>query len=149
MALRTQLAVNAAVRLLTAQFDQQRQQALITRLRLLSPAVFVQQSLRAVAGTDATRYLDFQAQVQTFGQRFEQYFGGKVFRRELLHAADYPQLPTFHYQPLATQAAATASLINLGWLLTLTLLLTVLGLATVRSIRVGPPGSRKVSFPSL
>jgi len=143
-ALRTQLVVAAAVRPLEAQFDQQRQrqQTLITRLRLLSPAIFVQQSLSAAAGTDATRYADFEAQVGAYTRRYEQFFVAKVFRHEPMRATDYARLPDYHYQPLSAHAAKAANLLNLSWLLALTLLLTALGLMNTRVVQLGSPASK-------
>lgn len=137
-ALRTQLAVDAAVRPLEQQFRQQRQQqqALIARLRFLSPAVFVQQSLGAVAGTDAARYAGFETQVVAYRQQFQDYFAGKMLRHEPMRATDYAQVPTFRFQPSAPGMLAPGSLLNLAWLLALTAGLVVLGLAGARHLQL-------------
>lgn len=75
-----------------------RQQILINRLRLLSPAIGMQEALNLVAGTGLARIHDFRAQVWQWVEAQRSFFVPKIMRGEKLTPADYDTLPRFRFQ---------------------------------------------------
>jgi ABC-2 type transport system permease protein len=67
------------------------------RLRILSPAILVQDALHDIAGRSVTRYRHYAAQVDTFHQRWQQYFFRRVFAEATMTPADFEALPRFAY----------------------------------------------------
>ncbi len=93
-------------------FDRQlqKQQALVGRWAPLSPAVVAAESLAAVAGTDAARYLHFRRQVDEFHQRWKAFFEPRVLGSRAMTLQDLDALPAFswHEQPMRQRNAEAA-----------------------------------------
>jgi ABC-2 type transport system permease protein len=121
-----------------ALFDQQAaaRRELVNNYRLLSPAVFMQQLLNQLAGTDEAHHADFEAQTSGYHQQFRDYFAPLVFKQTKLTPALVDQVPSFGYQPVSFDPWQPALWLNLGYLAAVTLLLG--GLATARVRRVTP-----------
>ena len=71
------------------------QQRLVDRLRVVSPAILVQDSLADVAGTGAPRHQWFVQQVDAFHRGWRSFFNGRVAGRVRLD--DYQQVPQFTF----------------------------------------------------
>jgi ABC-2 type transport system permease protein len=86
------------------------QQALVRRLRFLSPALVAQEAFADLAGTGADRQRRFAAQARSHLDRWHELLGPKVFAAATLAPAEYDALPrfTFAEEPLATVAARAA-----------------------------------------
>lgn len=85
----------ALVRPVSARFDEQlaRQQALVERVRYLSPAILVQEALNDLSGTGATRHRRFVAQVLAFHDQWRQFFARLVVAKSRLQG--YDAVPRF------------------------------------------------------
>jgi ABC-2 type transport system permease protein len=79
-----------------AQLD--RQQLLVNSYRYLSPAIVMQESLNDLAGASGARQQAFVAQLRAFLDRWQRHFVPLVFKRARLEAADYDEIPRFHFQ---------------------------------------------------
>ncbi len=88
-------------------YDEQlrEQQALASRMRYLSPALLVQEALNEAAGTGASRYRDFEKQVDRYHAAWQRHFVPKVFQRAKLGPEDLDGLPRFEYVAERWQAA--------------------------------------------
>lgn len=75
-----------------------RQQELVRNLRFLSPSIITQEGLNDIAGTGLERYVHFRDQVKEFDKQWTEYFTPKIYRLELLTAADFQQIPRFAFQ---------------------------------------------------
>jgi ABC-2 type transport system permease protein len=115
-------------------FEEQleRQQGLINRYRLLSPAVVMQESLNTIAGTSAERQKEFVAQVRGFMDEWQGFFVPLVFRKVMLKTADYDRVPRFKFQEESTSAVAARVGIGLILLLAPGLLIGAFALARLR-----------------
>jgi ABC-2 type transport system permease protein len=71
------------------------QQALIDRLRFVSPAVLMQNALNDVAGTGVARHQAFMAQVDAYHRAWRRHFTPLILARTPV--LDYRSLPTFSY----------------------------------------------------
>lgn len=114
-----QKSVDETIEPVMARYDEQlaRQQALVDRLRFLSPAVTAQEALNDVSGTSLARHKHFLAQVDAFHKEWQDFFIPRIMRRERFAPADYDAIPKFHFreQPLAEVAPrAGAALIGLA-----------------------------------
>lgn len=74
-----------------------RQQAWVNQLKVLSPALLLQQVFSQTAGTTAAHYTDFRKQVIDFTEIWKDYFKPRMFAGESLRAEDIPQLPRYQY----------------------------------------------------
>jgi ABC-2 type transport system permease protein len=89
------------------------QQALVDRFSFLSPAVLTHQALADLAGTGLPAYRHFNEQASRFLKTWQDFFFPRIFKRELLTAAQLSALPRFTYQPepfssVASRAGAAA-----------------------------------------
>jgi ABC-2 type transport system permease protein len=93
-------AVDRELAPLLAQFDSQltRQQALVRRFRIFSPAIATQEALSDISGTGLARYTRFREQVAAFQRVWQDFFVPRIFRRALLTRADYDAMPRFSYR---------------------------------------------------
>jgi ABC-2 type transport system permease protein len=73
------------------------QQALVGRLRFLSPAVIVQEAMNDVAGSSLARQQRYVAQARDYLAAWQGKLAPKIFRGENLSAADYDELPRFRF----------------------------------------------------
>ena len=89
-------ALTAALDELQAAFDAalDAQCAAADRLRILSPAILVQDALHDIAGRSATRYRHYAAQVDAFHQGWQQFFFRRVFAEATMTPTDFAALPT-------------------------------------------------------
>ncbi len=136
--MRTQLAVEEAIRPAEARFERQlaKQQQLVRNYRFLSPAVFMQQSLNQAAGTGESRYVDFKKQVWAYYRTFQSYFARKVFRKETMTPADVDHIPAFRYQAPPPGLLSLPALLNGLFLLLVSGMLVVLGLSQSRKVQL-------------
>lgn len=74
------------------------QQAVVSNLQYLSPAVLTQQSLNDLAGTSYARYAHFQRETERFASVWKAHFLPQVYRRAEFTAAGLDELPRFVYQ---------------------------------------------------
>jgi ABC-2 type transport system permease protein len=109
-----------------------RQQALVDRLRFLSPAIVALEALNDVAGTGPARHRYFLAQVDAYHREWLSFFVPRVMRRESLKAADYDAIPRFAFREEPAGAVASRAAIGLLGLVVPTLLIGVPGLAALR-----------------
>jgi ABC-2 type transport system permease protein len=87
----------------------QRQQALVDRFRLLSPAIIAQDALNDIAGTGSARHRHFMSLVEQFHTTWREYFFPLTVQKAILTSAQYDNFPSFDFQdePLAAVAART------------------------------------------
>lgn len=135
---RATLAVEDAIRPLEDQFEVQyrNQQALIGTYQLLSPMVFMQQSLNDVAGTGDEQFRAFQTDATRQHSQYRDFFVGKIFQQESFKAADYDKIPVFQYVAPVARLFNPANLVNLVCLLAMTSLFVVFGLFRMPKIRL-------------
>lgn len=84
----------------TLRFEEQlaRQQSLINRYRILSPAVVMQESLNDIAGTSAARQKSYVEQIRNFIDDWQSVLVPMVMKKATLKASDYDHLPRFRFQ---------------------------------------------------
>ena len=73
------------------------QQALVDKLRFLSPAIVLHEALGDIAGTGATRQQHFSNQVDGFQAAWRTYFFTRIHARKRLTSADHATLPRFAF----------------------------------------------------
>ncbi len=85
---------------LIGEYDLQldRQQRWVQQLRLLSPALLLQDGLQEIAGTDSRHYRDYRRQVIDFAGQWQDFFLPLIFQDQQVDAAVVAQLPEFQYQ---------------------------------------------------
>ena len=129
-----QRSVDATIEPVMARYDEQlaRQQAMVDRLRFLSPAVAAQEALNDVAGTSLARHKHFLAQVDEFHRAWQDFFIPRIMRRERFAPADYDAIPAFRFreQPLAAVAPRAGE--GVAGLLAPAAALALVGLASLR-----------------
>ncbi len=74
------------------------QQAVVSKLQYLSPAVLTQQSLNDLAGTSYARFAHFQREAERFASEWRAHFLPQVFQRAEFTAGGLDELPRFVYQ---------------------------------------------------
>jgi ABC-2 type transport system permease protein len=100
----TQLAIDEEVerrvRPVVDRYDVQlaRQQSVVDRFRLFSPAIVAQDALNDVAGTGAARYRHFVSMVEDYHEGWQALFASMVVSKQKLTPATYDQLPRFTYR---------------------------------------------------
>ncbi len=108
------------------------QQAFVSRLRALSPAIAVQEALNDIAGTGAARHRLFMEQAWAFAQATKDFFVPRIFRKEKLGEAEYDALPRFAFVEEPAGAVALRVLPALAWTFVPTVLLGWLGMRALR-----------------
>ncbi|TXN35828.1 DUF3526 domain-containing protein [Flagellimonas hymeniacidonis] len=95
------------------EFEQQleRQQALISKFRWLSPSIIAQESLNMLSGTSTADYEDYRKQVIRFAEIWRDHLTPLLYNNEPFTSNDYPELPSFNYQPIKLQNNIVSSLI--------------------------------------
>ena len=109
------------------------QQATVSRLRLLSPAIAVQEALNDLAGSGLFRHRLFLDQAWAFARETKAFFAPRVFRHDTLTEADYDVLPQFRF--VEESAGAVARRVLPGLVFIFIAAAGVLGLALVRLSR--------------
>jgi ABC-2 type transport system permease protein len=104
------------------------QQAFVSRLRLLSPAMTVREALDDAAGTGLARHRAFFDQAWAFAEATKAFFAPRVYRQERLVEADYDAIPRFAFVEERAGEAARRVLGGLLFVAGVTLLFGWLGL---------------------
>jgi ABC-2 type transport system permease protein len=93
------------------------QQAVVSNLQYLSPAVLTQQSLNDLAGTGYARFAHFQSEAERFASVWRAHFLPQVYQRADFTAEGLDKLPRFVYQAepedIVTSRVGGASLLIL------------------------------------
>ncbi len=106
-----------------------KQQRLVGRLKWVSPALTMQESLNKLAGTSTSDYESFRAQVVTFAETWREHFMPFLYNNQEFSSQDYSNLPKFQLTQQSFSPAVAfwpLLLISLG-LLSLGLLLSKKG----------------------
>ena len=106
------------------------QRRLVGRLRVLSPAILMQDALNDISGTGTARHARFVEQVGAFHERWRSFFIDLIVRKAPI--TDYRTVPEFRYaeEPLADAARRAA--MSLGSLGVIALVLGVCGFWNLR-----------------
>ena len=75
------------------QLDQQ--QSVVNRLRYLSPAILVQESLSDIAGTGMTRFSVYRREADRYAEEWKAWVSDRILRGTKLHDEDYLSVPKF------------------------------------------------------
>jgi ABC-2 type transport system permease protein len=120
--------VEAQVRPVLDRYEQQLagQRRIVSGLRLLSPAILMQDALNDLSGTGTVRHQRFLQQVGQFHEHWRNHFVPLIFRKAQVER--YARLPTFAFidEPLAPMASRTAA--SIGLMMLAALVLGVVGL---------------------
>lgn len=83
-----------------ARYDEQlqKQQNLVEKLRFLSPAVVMQETLNDVSGSGNARHRHFLEQVENYHADWQNYFIPRVFQKSRITAETYDNAPHFVWQ---------------------------------------------------
>lgn len=89
---------------LVAEYDGQldQQQQWVQQLRVLSPALLLQNGLQEIAGTDSRHYRDYRRQVVDFADEWRAFFLPMIFKNEKITTTVLTQLPEFRYREPGT-----------------------------------------------
>ena len=129
---RTEDAMRPTYAAFDAALDAQRVAA--DRLRVLSPAILVQDALHDIAGRSATRYRHYAAQVDTYHQQWQQYFFRRVFAEATMTPADFEALPRFAYEEESVSALTARVVTAVMMVLLPALLLALWGASRLRVV---------------
>ncbi len=75
-----------------------KQQEGISKLRIISPAIIMQESLSGIAGTSTLNYEDYRKQVVDFAGDWRDYFLPLLYRNETFTSGLVTGLPQFEYR---------------------------------------------------
>lgn len=75
----------------------QKQQQTVDRLRILSPAVLLQNIFNETAGTSSRHYNSYRQQVVAFANEWKNFFLPKMFRNQLMKKEWMDALPSFSF----------------------------------------------------
>lgn len=100
-------------------FDAQQahQQALVARYSAVSPAAVAYEALAGLAGTGQRRYASFMTQLTAFHRQWKAFFHPRIEVGQALTAADFAQIPAFHWHEVdgaAAGAQARTAIVQLG-----------------------------------
>ncbi|MDQ8034323.1 MAG: ABC transporter permease subunit [Bordetella sp.] len=93
-----------------------RQQALIARYSVLSPAAVAFEGITALAGTGQRRHAYFMQQIDTYHLAWKEFFLPRIEASRALSPQDFAAIPVFHWQeeaPSAVRAQAGIALLQL------------------------------------
>jgi ABC-2 type transport system permease protein len=137
----TRLAIDSEieqrVRPVVDRYDVQldKQQRLVDRFRLFSPAIVAQDALNDVAGTGAARYRHFVSLVEDYHEEWRALFAGMIVRKERMSPTTYDRLPQFTYEEEAFGEVVRRAA---GGVAVLALAAIVFGLVGTRRLRRYP-----------
>lgn len=101
-----------------------RQQQWVHQLRVLSPAILMQEGLQKISGTASSYYRDYRQQAISFAEQWREFFLPLIFKDEKVNAKILAQLPEFQYEkPIAGQPFG----VNLSLILLYSCLLLAMG----------------------
>lgn len=89
------------------------QQQTVDRLRILSPAILIQNVFNEVAGTSSRHYNSYRKQVVLFASEWRNYFLPKMFRNELMKKEWMDELPQFSFDEDKIEKQYTADILVL------------------------------------
>lgn len=112
------------------------QQAVVARLKYLSPAVLAQESLNDLAGSGYARFAHFQGEVERFAEEWRGYFLPQVFRKATFTADGLGSLPQFTYREEPLGAVAARAWSGIAALLAATLALLAWAFVAMRRYQV-------------
>ncbi|KQC29205.1 DUF3526 domain-containing protein [Flagellimonas eckloniae] len=97
----------------TLEFERQleRQQALVSKFRWLSPAIIAQESLNILSGTSTADYENYRKQVIGFAETWRNHLTPLLYNNEPFTSSKYGELPSFNYHPIRLKNNMIASLI--------------------------------------
>lgn len=110
------------------------QRRLVSRLRVLSPAILMQEALNDLSGTGVSRHQHFLAQVGRFHEQWRNHFVPMVLRNAELDG--YATLPTFIYRDESLAAVVRRVAVSAGWMLVPAGLLGIAGLWRLRGFPI-------------
>ena len=82
----------------TYELQLQKQQDLTGRLKWISPALTMQESLNTLAGTSTSDYEDYRKQVVTFAETWRDHLLPFLYNNQEFTVNDYPDLPKFQFE---------------------------------------------------
>ncbi|MFN3840610.1 MAG: DUF3526 domain-containing protein [Cyclobacteriaceae bacterium] len=91
----------------------QAQQQTVDRLRVLSPAILLQNIFNETAGTSSRHYNSYRQQVVDFATAWRNFFLPRMFRNELMKKEWMDELPTFSFDADKIEKQYTADVIVL------------------------------------
>jgi ABC-2 type transport system permease protein len=106
------------------------QQAMIDRLRLLSPAILMQDAINDIAGTGTARHRHFIAQVGRYHEAWRAYFVPLILRKAQL--PNFASIPTFQWQEESLEQVITRVTVSLGLIALPAVVLVGAGLMALR-----------------
>jgi ABC-2 type transport system permease protein len=126
--------VEERVRPVVDRYDVQlaRQQRLIDRFRLLSPAIVAQDALNDVAGTGSARYRHFVSLVDAYHEGWRALFASMIVSRQKLTPDTYDALPRFIYEEEPIRAVLTRASVGLLVLFAIGAMCGFIGTARLR-----------------
>jgi len=135
---RIQHQVELAMQPELARFDAHmaRQHALVMRVAIVSPAIVAVEGMTALAGTGYARNAHFMAQLDTFHQRWKDFFLPRIEAGQAVLPADFPAIPVFVWQEHAPDVLHQQARRAVWQLALPTLLLLVLTVWRIRRYRV-------------
>ncbi len=108
------------------------QQQWVSQLRILSPAVLMQDGLQNISGTASGHYRDYRQQVIAFAEGWREFFLPLIFKDKKVDAEIVAKLPEFQYEPERSGQLFNA---NLVYILLYSCLLIGLGFGLYTSVR--------------
>jgi ABC-2 type transport system permease protein len=134
------VAVNAdveqRVRPVLERFERQLagQRTMVSRLRVLSPAILMQDALNDISGTGIPRHQHFMQQVSEFHERWRAHFVPLIFRKAQIDG--YGELPAFAFREEPLGAAALRVAESLAAVLALAAAIAIAGFWNLRRFPV-------------
>jgi ABC-2 type transport system permease protein len=130
--------IEERVRPVVDRYDTQlaRQQALVDRFRLTSPAIVAQDALNDLAGTGSARFSHFVGQVEAFHRDWRTRFASMIVQKQKLSAATYDQIPRFTYEDEPVGGVVERAVVALLVLFGAGLVLGAIGVTRLRKYPV-------------
>jgi ABC-2 type transport system permease protein len=115
---RVERQVDAAMQPELDRFDAQmaRQQALVARYSVLSPAAVAFEGITALAGTGQRRHAHFMRQIDAYHQAWKDFFLPRIEASRAITPEDFPAMPVFQWQeedPAVVRTQARLALLQL------------------------------------
>ena len=135
---RVERQVDAAMQPELERFDAQlaRQQALVARYSLLSPAAVAYEGITALAGTGQRRHAHFMKQIDAYHQAWKGFFLPRIEAGRAIAPEDFAAMPAFHWREEVPATVRVQALRALLQLLAPALLLLCLASWRLRRYRV-------------
>jgi ABC-2 type transport system permease protein len=130
--------IEQRVRPVVDQYDIQlaRQQRLVDRFRIFSPAIIAQDALNDVAGTGVARYGHFVSLVEGYHKRWRSLFASMIVKKQKFTPTMYDDLPQFAYQEEPIGAVVSRTSAALAVLFVFAGVLSIIGIGRLRKFPV-------------